>query len=84
MGTPSGSPAIWVGRPPGSAHRAIGELLGDGMDPRTASLWRRQLVLGPAPEFCLLASEASPGVSPARLPPGWAAQTLARQALFAC
>jgi len=71
-----------VTRPPGSTRRALGELLGDGMDPLHASLWRRQLVLGPAPEFCLLSREPSAGVAPARLPAGWSAQTLDREVLF--
>ena len=64
--------AIWIARPPerppGATRRALGDLLGDGMDPRHASLWRRQLVLGPAPEFCLLAREPSAGVASTRLP----------------
>lgn len=74
--------AIWVGRPPGSPRRMLGELLGDGMDPRHASLWRRQLVFGPAPEFCLLASEVPPGVAPTRLPDGWTARALERRRLW--
>jgi hypothetical protein len=76
------SVAVWVARPPGSQRRALGELLGDGIDPRHASLWRRQLVLGPAPEFCLLAREPPSGVAPARLPAGWTATVLAREALW--
>jgi hypothetical protein len=76
------SSATWVARPPGSTRRGLGELLGDGMDPREASLWRRQLVLGPAPEFCLLGSEAPPGVASTRLPSGWSARTLQREVLF--
>jgi hypothetical protein len=74
--------AIWVGRSGDSRRPALGELLGDGMDPRHASLWRRQLVLGPAPEFCLLAREMPPGVAPTRLPDGWTARILAREALW--
>jgi hypothetical protein len=74
--------AIWVGRPPGSRRRMLGELLGDGMDPRHASLWRRQLVLGPAPEYCMLASEAPPGVAATRLPAGWTATVLDREVLW--
>jgi hypothetical protein len=78
--------AIWIARPPGrspgSEPGVLGELLGDGMDPRQASLWRRQLVLGPAPEFCLLAREPPPGVAPTRLPAGWTASTLAREVLW--
>lgn len=74
--------ATWVARPAGAPGRGLGELLGDGMDPRSASLWRRQLVLGPAPEFCLLAGEASAGVAATRLPTGWTARTLEREAIF--
>ena len=74
--------AIWVTRPAGSRRLDLGELLGDGMDPRQASLWRRQLVLGPAPEFCLLARETPPGVAPSRLPAGWTARILDREALW--
>jgi hypothetical protein len=74
--------AIWVARPAGTRRLDLGELLGDGMDPRQASLWRRQLVLGPAPEFCLLARETPPGVAPTRLPAGWTARILDREALW--
>jgi hypothetical protein len=76
------SHAVWVARPPGSRSRMLGELLGDGMDARHASLWRRQLVLGPAPEYCLLASEIPAGVAPTRLPPGWTATVLERELLW--
>jgi hypothetical protein len=74
--------AIWVARPPGAGSRMLGELLGDGMDRRHASLWRRQLVLGPAPEYCLLASEVPAGVAPTRLPPGWTATMIERELLW--
>ncbi|HZL47571.1 MAG TPA: hypothetical protein VFC30_00990 [Solirubrobacteraceae bacterium] len=78
--------AVWVGRSPGVRRRSLGELLGDGMDPKHASLWRRQLVLGPAPEFCLLAGERSnldlpAGVAATRLPEGWTATIVEREAL---
>jgi hypothetical protein len=78
----TGALAVWVARPPGSERRPLGELLGDGMDPLRASLWRRQLVFGPAPEFCLLAGEASAGVAPTRLPEGWSATMLEREVLW--
>ncbi len=81
-GLAEASLAVWVARPPGSRPRALAELLGDGIEPGHASLWRRQLVLSPAPEFCLLARETPAGVAPTRLPEGWTAQTLAREALF--
>ena len=76
------SAEIWVQRPPGSRPRMLAELLGDGMDPSCSSLWRRQLVLGPAPEFCLLARERPPGAAPTRLPAGWTARTLQREMLW--
>jgi len=74
--------ASWIARPGGSTQRALGELLGDGMEPEHASLWRRQMNLGPAPEFCLLARELSAGVGDARLPAGWSATTLARDVVW--
>jgi hypothetical protein len=76
------APAIWVAGMPGSRRPALGDLLGDGMDPLRASLWRRQLVLGPAPEFCLVSHEASAGVAADRLPEGWSALTVLREPLF--
>lgn len=82
-GTPrlDGAAAVWIARPPGSQRLALGELLGDGMDPRQAGLWRRQLVLGPAPEFCLLAPEPPAGVAPTRLPADWRATSMTRERL---
>jgi hypothetical protein len=97
-----GSPlAVWVTRPPGAGRfgdaseasvsrfgrRALGELLGDGMDPEHASLWRRALVFGPAPEYCLLTrqpiSDRSPtGVAPTRLPKGWRAVACEREMIW--
>jgi hypothetical protein len=73
--------AVWVGRPPGSAEPVLGELLGDGAPAGHTGLWRRQLVLGPAPEFCLLAPESPAGVSAGRLPQGWSARAIARTVL---
>lgn len=75
--------AVWVAGPPRSGRYELGELLGDGIDPQHASLWRRQLVLGPAPEFCLLAPEQPAGVSPTRLPAGWQATALQRETVWA-
>jgi hypothetical protein len=74
--------AIWVARPPGAKRSSLAELLGDGMDPAHASLWRRQFVFGPAPEFCLLARESSAGVAATRLPSGWTATSLERDVLW--
>ena len=76
------SAALWIARPPGSRREALAALLGDGMDPQRASLWRRQLVFGPAPEYCLLAGEPPAGVAPARLPVDWTVTTVARERLW--
>jgi hypothetical protein len=83
--------AVWISPPAhGATRRQVSEaggpgpaeLLGDGMDGARASLWRRQLVLGPAPEFCALGPEVPPGVSPARLPRGWSARTVSREVVW--
>jgi hypothetical protein len=81
------SAAVWVARAPAVERRGLGELLGDGMDTQHASLWRRQLVFGPAPEFCLLVGDRSKlglpaGVAPSRLPAGWTANVFEREALW--
>ncbi len=93
----AGAPlAVWVSRPaaagrlgeasaagvPRPAPRPLGELLGDGMDPQHASLWRRALVLGPAPEYCQLTREPPAGVAPTRQPDGWRALTSTRELLW--
>jgi hypothetical protein len=77
-----GQLAVWVARPPGAPRRALGELLGDGMDPGHASLWRRGLVFGPAPEYCLLTREPPAGVAPTRLPEGWSATVSEREPIW--
>ncbi len=74
--------AVWVSRPPGAPPGELAQLLGDGIDPAHASLWRRALVLGPAPEYCLLARETTQGVSPTRLPSGWRAVTSERETIW--
>jgi len=74
--------AVWVSRPPEASKQALGDLLADGIDPEHASLWRRQLVLGPAPEYCLLAREPPAGVAPSRLPLGWRATITTREAIW--
>jgi hypothetical protein len=82
------SAAVWVARAPAVERRGLGELLGDGMDVQHASLWRRQLVFGPAPEFCLLTGDRAKlglpaGVAPSRMPAGWSANVFEREALWA-
>jgi hypothetical protein len=76
------SEAVWVGHEPGHDRPSLGALLGDGMDPARDGLWRRCLGLGPAPEYCLLATEKPAGVSEGRLPAGWVARSITRQAVW--
>jgi hypothetical protein len=79
----AGAPlGIWISRPPRAAKPALAELLGDGLDPRHSSLWRRSLVFGPAPEYCLLAHEPPAGVAPSRLPQGWRATITTREEIW--
>ncbi len=77
--------AVWITRPPGQVDPTMADLLDDGVAPAAGSLWQRSLVLGPAPEFCLLHTEpelpAETGLSPARLPAGWSTAVTAREAV---
>jgi hypothetical protein len=77
--------AVWVTRPIGSGEATLADLLEDGFDPARSSLWQRSLVLGPAPELCLLSGELDPaaetGVAGSRLPNGWSASKAAREPL---
>jgi hypothetical protein len=74
--------AVWVAREAGHDPPSLGALLGDGMDPRRDGLWRRCLGLGPAPEYCMLAGETPAGVAASRLPGGWVAHSVAREAVW--
>ena len=73
--------AVWIDKPRGVPSPLLAALLGDGMDGHHAGLWQRQLALGPAPEYCVLAPEAPAGVAPARLARGWSAQVAQRRPL---
>jgi hypothetical protein len=73
--------AVWVTPAPGKFELAFEDLLVDGVEAGEASLWRRQLALGPAAELCVLASELLDGVRPTRLPVGWTAEVDARTSL---
>jgi hypothetical protein len=73
--------AVWIEKPRGVEAPLLAALIGDGMDGAHAGLWQRQLALGPAPEYCVLAPEAPSGVGPARLPHGWSAVAAARHPL---
>jgi hypothetical protein len=74
--------AVWVKRKPGHEPPSLSALLGDGMDRERDGLWRRCIGLGPAPEHCLLATEASAGTASSRLPAGWIAQSLTRETIW--
>lgn len=72
-----------------AAREPAALLLGDGLRGRSAGLWRRELVLGPAPEYCLLIGAgpgedvSAPGVGAERLPAGWSVEREAREAVWA-
>jgi hypothetical protein len=74
--------AVWVDPARGHAAPAVADLLADGTDSSSAGLWRRCLVLGPAPEYCLLAPEPPAGAALTRLPSGWTARQIRREAIF--
>jgi hypothetical protein len=74
--------SVWVTRGRGHESPTIASLLGDGMDPATAGLWRRCIGLGPAPEYCLLATEPPAGVAGTRLPAGWTATVSRKEVLW--
>lgn len=46
--------AAWLGKPDGIDYAAFEARLRAWTDGARVGLWRRQMVLGPAPEFCLL------------------------------
>jgi len=74
--------AVWIESAPRNESPGLAELLGDGMNPARDSLWRRCLVLGPASEYCLLATERPAGAAETRLPAGWSARSLARETIY--
>jgi len=74
--------AVWVTRAPGQAPPLLADLLADGACGEQASLWRRSLGLGRAPEYCLLAAEEPAGAAQTRLPRGWHARVFARALVF--
>jgi len=73
--------AVWIEKPRGVESPLLAALLRDGMDGAHAGLWQRQLALGPASEYCVLAPEVPTGVGPARLPRGWSATVADRAAI---
>jgi hypothetical protein len=67
--------ATWITPVPGKLNPLIDDFFADGLERDTASLWRRQMALGPAPELCLLAGEEAAGTRATRLPAGWSERT---------
>jgi hypothetical protein len=63
-GSPLAAPAhaYWFGKPEGVSYRELFAALEPSLAPGGAALWMRQMVLGPAREFCLHA------MSPLSLP----------------
>ncbi|MDQ3137321.1 MAG: hypothetical protein M3Q93_07025, partial [Gemmatimonadota bacterium] len=55
LGAASAPPrsAAWFAKPAGMSYTALYALLAPLVDAEGAALWGRQMVLGPAPEFCL-------------------------------
>jgi hypothetical protein len=45
--------ATWFRKPPGLAYAALSDALSPIIATGPATLWMRQMVLGPTPEFCL-------------------------------
>jgi hypothetical protein len=45
--------ATWIRKPSGTSYQAFLERLSESVGERRTDLWQRQMVLGPAPEFCL-------------------------------
>jgi hypothetical protein len=54
--------AAWLSKPPGMPYPDFYERMSAPLGAPGASLWQRQLVLGPTPEFCLLSP--TPVVAP--------------------
>jgi hypothetical protein len=46
--------ATWLSKPAGMPYAEFDERMAALLDAPGASLWQRQLVLGPTPEFCLI------------------------------
>jgi hypothetical protein len=46
--------AAWSGKPSGVPYGTFENQLAEGREPEEYALWQRQMVLGPAPEYCFL------------------------------
>jgi hypothetical protein len=67
--------ATWFGKPAGWGYGDLDTALASAVPPG-AALWQRQMVLGPAPEFCLRSS------APVRLPTGLIGEQVAYHPLI--
>ena len=56
--------AHWFRKPAGMTYDSLYRLLDPLVEVNGAALWGRQMVLGPAPEFCLQARESAPLPAP--------------------
>ena len=68
----------WLTKPRGARHETPLRTMAASVDGR-AACWRRQMVLGPAPEFALVTD----GADEPRVPDGWSATAIARRLLWA-
>jgi hypothetical protein len=77
-GVPTTTPkhAHWFGKPDGWSYAKLHDVLSPFTAPRDRVLWQRQMVLGPAREFCLQSSE------PLTFPPGIVAQLMPLRTVF--
>lgn len=56
--------ALWFAKPKGMTYAALYELVTSLVERSGATLWARQMVLGPTPEFCLVTAGISELPSP--------------------
>ncbi len=73
--------ASWIAPPWGDHQLLLDDFFADEIDPQQASLWRRQLALGPGAELCLLTATLPEGLSGRRLPAHWHVEVGIRAAL---
>lgn len=59
LGLRDAGAAEWSAKPLGEPYEAFEAALTAGCDAAEFALWQRQLVLGPAPEFCMLTPGAA-------------------------
>lgn len=43
----------WIGKPTGTTYQQYYKEVAEGLENQRADLWRRQMVLGPSPQFCV-------------------------------